>query len=586
MFSFSADVRAAYEAMPVPLAYYQRNGDRIVPILVSDGLCKLMNADRPLLIERLSSSMFERVHPDDAGRIVRAVKDFAARISGYNVVYRSNYRGDEGYRYIHSVGRYQPTPDGSDLAVLVYTDISDNEGERNELIANYELSQKDRFYTDPITELPNINYLNEFADDRVERIRNDGKKPVLVYFDMNSLRSYNAQYGFIQGDELLRLAASVIKAEFPHGLVTRGADDHFLVLTAFPGADELSSQINSINEKLKANSTGNTTGIQAGIYIYAPTDKTYDAIEYASHAQKQIGSDLNITHLFFKRENDDAYWRQRYIIEAFNLALSNHWIKVYYQPIVRTTDKKTVMLEALARWIDPSRGTISPAEFIPVLSKYHLLYKLDLYMVEQVCRETSIRKEIGLPLIPVSINFSAQDFDHADMVAELNRITAQYEVTHDQIIVEITEQDIAQGTEHFLEQLQLIRKNGFRLWLDDFGSGYSSLNVFSQFDVDLVKFDLNLLRHLDDHNGVNRMIMRTMVSMIKELGIQTLSEGVETADHDEFIASIGFEFEQGFYFYKPEPLDDHIFKFRKRVGNGLTGDQINRTLSLIKTEEE
>ena len=586
MFSFSADVRAAYEAMPVPLAYYQRNGDRIVPILVSDGLCKLMNADRLLLIERLSSSLFERVHPDDAGRITRAAKDFAAHLGGYNVVYRSNYRGDEGYRYIHSVGRYQPTPDGSDLAVFVYTDISDNEGERNELIANYELFQKDRFYTDPITELPNINYLNEFADDRVEKIRSDGKKPVLVYFDMNSLRSYNAQYGITQGDDLLRLAASVIKAEFPQGLVTRGADDHFLVITAFPGPDELSNQINSINEKLKANATGNTTGIQAGIYIYAPTDKTYEAIEYALHAQKQIGNDLNITHLYFKRENDDAYWRQRYIIEAFNLALSNHWIKVYYQPIVRTTDKKTVMLEALARWIDPSRGTISPAEFIPVLSKYHLLYKLDLYMVEQVCKETYIRKEIGLPLIPVSINFSAQDFDHADMVAELYRITAQYEVSHDQIIVEVTEQDIAQGTEHFLEQLQLIRKNGFRLWLDDFGSGYSSLNVFSQFDVDLVKFDLNLLRHLDDHNGVNRTIMRTMVSMIKELGIQTLSEGVETADHDEFIASICFEFEQGYYFYKPEPLDDHIFKFRKRVGNGLTGDQINRTLSLIKTEEE
>ena len=367
---------------------------------------------------------------------------------------------------------------------------------------------------------------------------------------------------------------------------TRGADDHFLVITAFPGPDELSNQINSINEKLKANATGNTTGIQAGIYIYAPTDKTYEAIEYALHAQKQIGNDLNITHLYFKRENDDAYWRQRYIIEAFNLALSNHWIKVYYQPIVRTTDKKTVMLEALARWIDPSRGTISPAEFIPVLSKYHLLYKLDLYMVEQVCKETYIRKEIGLPLIPVSINFSAQDFDHADMVAELNRITAQYEVSHDQIIVEVTEQDIAQGTEHFLEQLQLIRKNGFRLWLDDFGSGYSSLNVFSQFDVDLVKFDLNLLRHLDDHNGVNRTIMRTMVSMIKELGIQALSEGVETADHDDYIASIGCEFEQGYYFYKPEPLDDHIFKLRKRVGNGLTKDQIDRTLNLIKTEEE
>ena len=213
MFSFSEEVRAAYEAMPVPLAYYQKNGDKIVPILVSDGLCRLMNADRPALIERLSSSMFERIHPDDAGRIVRAVRDFAARLSGYNVVYRSNYRGDEGYRYIHSVGRYQDTPDGSNLAVFVYTDISDNESERNELMGSYELSQRDRFYTDPVTGLPNINFMHEFAADKIGKIRESGNKPVLIYFDVNGLRSYNAQYGFEQGDELLRLIAEIKK---PH----------------------------------------------------------------------------------------------------------------------------------------------------------------------------------------------------------------------------------------------------------------------------------------------------------------------------------------------------------------------------------
>ena len=172
------------------------------------------------------------------------------------------------------------------------------------------------------------------------------------------------------------------------------------------------------------------------------------------------------------------------------------------------------------------------------------------------------------------------------MVAELVRITAQYEVSHDDIIIEITEQDVAQGTRHFLDQLKAARDQGFRLWLDDFGSGYSSLNVFSQFDVDLVKFDMNLLRHLDDHNGVNRTIMRTMVAMARELGIHTLAEGVEKTDQDEFIGAIGCELEQGFYFYKPESLDDHIFKFRKRAGNDLSKERIERTLGWVNTEEE
>ena len=581
MFRFTEDVRSAYQNMPVPLAYYRREGDRIVPILVSDGLCQLMRTDRDALIARLSDSLLDRVHPDDAGRIARAVKDFACHISGYNVVYRSNYRSDEGYRYIHSVGRYQPTDDGSEVAVFVYTDITDNEGERNELVANYELSQRDRFYFDPVTDLPNINFMHEFAEDRVARIRSGGAKPVLVFFDINSLRSYNNQYGYKQGDELLRLTADVLKSEFPTGLISRGADDHFLVLTAFDGQEALSAKIDAINEKVKEKATGNTTGVQAGIYVYAPNVSTADAVDHATHAQRQIGNDLNITHLYFRHEDDDVYWRQRYIIEAFNLALANHWIKVYYQPIVCSDTKKPVKMEALARWIDPTRGTISPGEFIPVLSKYHLLYRLDLYMVEQVCKETRIRREIGLPMIPVTINFSAQDFDHADMVDALVRITARYGVSHDDIIIEITEQDIAQGTEHFLSQLQAIRNNGFKLWLDDFGSGYSSLNVFSQFDVDLVKFDLNLLRHLDDHDGINRTIMRTMVSMAKELGIRTLAEGVEKTDQDDFVSTIGCELEQGYFFFRPEPLDDHIFKLRKREGENLSQDHIEKVLSWI-----
>ncbi len=583
MYPFSEEVRLAYESMPVPLAYYQRDGEKIIPILVSDGLCRMMHTERPALIDKLSSSMLELVHPDDVGRIARAVNDFSHRINGFNVVYRSYYMGE--YRYVHAVGRYQDSPDGSDLAVFVYTDISDNQSERNALVANYELSQKDRFYTDHVTGLPNINFMREFAGEKVTIIRQMGNKPVLIYFDVNGLRSYNSQYGFEQGDDLLRLIASVLKAEFPKGLIIRGVEDHFLVLTCFEGAEALSGQINAVNDKVKSNSTGNTTGLQAGVYVYAPNANTFDAIENATHAQKQIGDDLNITHLYFRREDDDTYWRHRYIIEAFDLALNNHWIKVFYQPIVRSDTKETVKLEALARWIDPSRGTISPGEFIPALSKYHLLHRLDLYMLEQVCRETNIRKEIGFPMIPVSVNLSAQDFDHVDMVEKLIEITDRHGVSHDQIIIEITEQDIARGTSHFLEQLQMIRKNGFKLWLDDFGSGYSSLNVFSQFDVDLVKLDLNLLRHLDDHNGANRTVLKAMVDMARELGIHTLAEGVERTDQDDFIASIGCELEQGYYFYRPESLDDHIYKFRKRVGNNLSPEQIRKVLAWIKPDQ-
>ena len=121
MYSFSSEVRKALEAMPVPLAYYTRDDKGHIEVaLVSDGLCQMMDADRERLTALLNGSLFDRVHPDDVDRLVRTVREFAARLCGYDVIYRGKYNPDDDYHYIHSIGRFQPTPDGSDLAVFVY----------------------------------------------------------------------------------------------------------------------------------------------------------------------------------------------------------------------------------------------------------------------------------------------------------------------------------------------------------------------------------------------------------------------------------------------------------------------------------
>ena len=254
---------------------------------------------------------------------------------------------------------------------------------------------------------------------------------------------------------------------------------------------------------------------------------------------------------------------EEFILKNFDQAIERREIQPFYQPVVRSSSRRLCSFEALARWISPEFGVIYPDEFIPVLEKYHLLYKLDLYMVEQFLKEIPKRAEVGLPIIPISVNFSAQDFDHADVVGTLNALFERYGVEKDNIIVEITEQDVATATDHFKQQLLDLRANGYRLWLDDFGSGYSSLNVLSQFDVDVIKFDLEFLRHLDDHNGANRHIMKSFVELAAKLGIRTLAEGMETEEHLKFLREIGCEFAQGFYYYKPESLASIIYKMRK-----------------------
>ncbi|MCR5468808.1 MAG: EAL domain-containing protein [Lachnospiraceae bacterium] len=242
--------------------------------------------------------------------------------------------------------------------------------------------------------------------------------------------------------------------------------------------------------------------------------------------------------------------------------MEKEWIKPYYQAIVRTSTGKYTILESLARWIDPEYGMIPPNEFIPVLSHYHKLHELDLYMVEHVCRNYEKVKLAGFPILQVTINFSAQDFDHVDVVKELNSILERYGVSRKCIIVEITEQDLAKATENFLVQLERIREEGYKLWIDDFGSGYSSLSVFSQYKFDRIKFDMELIRHLDDNNGANRKILRAFVKLCREMNIHTLAEGVETEEHLKYLKEIDCEMVQGYLFNKPSDFDTTISDYK------------------------
>ena len=563
MYQFTDKGRKALEQLSLPLSFFQQIDGQNVPLLVSDGFCDMMGIEREQMLKEQQWSKFDRIHPEDVGKISRAVRDFWDKKANYDVLYRVRY-ADNVYHFVHSVAFWWPVEEGTELILVIYLDLHKWSDEVKQLADSYELFQRDRFYTDPLTGLPNLNYLNQFANERVNLIRAQGRVPALVFTDTHSMQFYNNKYGYMRGNELLCLIAEELKAVFPEGLVMRGADDHFVVIDAFPDRDELAGRIAKANENVRKRAYGNTAGIQAGITLYEENTVTAEAVDQAKQAVKLISDDLNKVVKYYNRRDDDDYWNQRYILDNFDRALKEGWIRIYYQCISRVESNKGTALEALARWIDPARGVISPGEFIPVLRKYHLLYKLDLYMIEQVCREIPIRLDAGFDLLPVSVNFAAQDFDYMDIPAEIGALYDRYEISRyadkKYFIIEITEQDIASATDRFREQLQALKKNGYRLWLDDFGSGYSSLSMFGRFDFDLVKFDMDLLRHLDEHNGANRRIMRAMIGVAKELGIHTLAEGMETEEQRQFLRESGCELAQGYLFHKPEALDAMLYR--------------------------
>ena len=559
MYQLPENIREQFEQLKLPMAVFLEEEDRPELLLISDGLCELLGIDR----RHRTGSIIDRIHPEDVGMVTRALIAFREKRGPYDVLFRLRC-ADQAYHQIHSVAAAWPTPAGTEMTVVIYLNLDKwAEGVRK-LKTDYEVFKRDHFYTDPLTGLPNLNYMNQFADERVNTIRSRGGVPMLFYTDVQAMQFYNNQYGFLRGNELLCVIAEELKAAFPDGLVMRGADDHFAVIDVFSDQQTLTEALYSVNEKIRKRAYGTTSGIQAGICLYGESATTGETIDRAKQAVKQIREDLNRVVSFYSHADDESYWNQRYIVENFTKAMEEGWIKVYYQCIERVETGKVAALEALARWIDPVRGTISPAEFIPVLRRYHLLYKLDLYMFEQVCREIPIRAENGFPPAPVSINFTAQDFDYVDIPASVNELYDRYGtdryVGKDYFVIEVTEQDIATATDRFRDQLLKLKQDGYRLWLDDFGSGYSSLSMFSRFDFSLIKFDMELLRNLDGHNGANRRIIRAMTGVARELGIHTLVEGMETKEQEQFLRECGCELAQGFLYHKPEPLESFIYK--------------------------
>ncbi|MBQ6414644.1 MAG: EAL domain-containing protein [Butyrivibrio sp.] len=542
------------------------------PLAISDGFLDFHSLSRDYL-KRFHNKwdneiLFERIHPEEKDKLRAISMDFLEKKTDYDITFR--IRMDDGYHLMHSIGYWQTMEDGTDLAFLVYHDVQKHKDMFVEIANKYKLFQRDEFYVDALTNLPNINYVNKNGDNKIREIVARGKNPVVIYLDIDSMQSYNRRYELKRGDDLLVLVANILTEAFPHGIVARIFSDHFTVIDEYLSDEEIVKKIESVNSKVKSRAFGITTGLNVGIYVGNKNDSLKECIDHSVRANKLVGEDLNKYYRFYTEEDDSLYNHQRYIIENFYTAMDNNWIKVFYQCFMRIETGKGMGFEALARWIDPEIGMINPDDFIPALEKYHLMHEMDLYMFEAVCKEIKIRYDEGLPLLPVSINFSRQEFDSIVVMEEINKSYEKYDISQYGIdksyfIIEITEQGLSKATDKFHEQLKKIRENGYKLWVDDFGSGYSSLNVFSSFDIDLIKFDMSLLINLDAHNGVNRVILKGMIDIAHELGVHTLCEGMETEEQKNFLLNAGCELGQGFFYHRPESLDTILERLHKDI---------------------
>ena len=251
----------------------------------------------------------------------------------------------------------------------------------------------------------------------------------------------------------------------------------------------------------------------------------------------------------------EAYHKRLYMVNNIDNAVNNGWIVPFYQPVVWSDTNQLCGCEALARWKDPVYGQLYPNEFIPVLEEYRLIHRLDRAIFESVCRDIRNALDAGRPVVPVSLNFSRLDFELMDAVQELENIVTKYQVPKEMIHVEVTESALTDDFINLNASLNRIKELGYSLWLDDFGSGYSSLNVLKDYQFDVVKIDMRFLSNLESSEKA-KTLLGSIVDMAERIHMLTLTEGVETKEQADFLNKIGCERLQGYLFGKPVPKEE------------------------------
>ncbi len=379
---------------------------------------------------------------------------------------------------------------------------------------------------------------------------------VIVFLNLHHFRRYNRRYGYEEGDVVLRRFARALQANSDIWLPSRIAEDHFLFLTRESLVEEI---LKELNHNLQEISCDNILSIRAGIYDIDPSDSVIAAGDKAKTAADSLrGKSIGKTFWhYYDHELELAMERRSYILENIDQAIQNGWIHVYYQPVMRTLTGKLCGMEALARWEDPVYGLMPPALFIHVLEENLLIHKLDLCVVRLVCEDYRREKNAGHNFVPVSFNLSRLDFDLCDILGEVDKIVTEYEVPKEMIHVEITESMLSDNDIHVRRTMELFHDCGYQVWMDDFGSGYSTLNVLKDYHFDEIKIDM---RFLSDSGERSRKIVTSVVDMAKKIGIQTLAEGVENQQQLDFLRKIGCEKIQGYYYGKPQRFDDGVGK--------------------------
>ncbi|MEG2080673.1 MAG: EAL domain-containing protein [Oscillospiraceae bacterium] len=391
-----------------------------------------------------------------------------------------------------------------------------------------------------------------------------------IRLDIDRFQLINSYFGTSEGDRMLMYIASqvmMIETYFEKTTYGRIESDIFGVCVPY-NKKIIEEFIRSFRESLSEYNTEYDIVPSVGIYIIKDSNKGVETYyNKATLASKAVKGNYIDYFAYYNTKMSDKLKAEQEITNEMNYALDNGQFKIYFQAKYSLHDSKPAGCEALVRWIHPKKGMLSPADFIPVFEKNGFIMKLDYFVWESACK--SIRKwmDEGKPVTPVSVNISRVDIYNPKFVDNMIELVEKYGIPTSSLNLELTESAYTDNPIVMLETVKKLQEHGFVIMMDDFGSGYSSLNILKDIPVDILKIDMRFLSKTEIV-GRGENIIASVVRMAKWLNIPVIVEGVETKPQVDFLRSIGCEFVQGYYFAKPEPIDE----YEKRMAGNSAAD--------------
>ena len=431
------------------------------------------------------------------------------------------------------------------------------------------------FFTDPVTRSPNWMWLVYKGEILLKKRKSAAETFAMLDVVFVKYRNFCVCHSVAEGEEMLVRVDRVLRNNLTKKeLAAHYASANFAVLLQYKTGEELDARLNKIIAQLERIGDGHRCTFHIGVFpieknlgekgkVFKRKDVDIDR-EYnnacTARATLEDCDDSGIAY-FDEELVENQKWAD-IVMEKYEDAIEKEEFVIYYQPKYDPKTNELKGVEALIRWDSPELGFIAPTRFIPILENNGLIPKIDHYMITHVARDQKAWTDAGYECVPASVNVSRAHFIENDLAIQIRDTVDAEGAPHNLIEIEVTESAFFDDKKVMIDTIRQLKEFGFMVSMDDFGSGYSSLNSLKDMPLDVLKLDAEFFRgDMNDNRG--EIVISQAIQLAKKLNMVTVAEGVELKEQVDFLASKGCDMIQGFYFASPMPKEEYALKMKR-----------------------